>query len=147
LSGIKPESLYDPTHPAARQLWSTDVKAASRYVEMVEWRCHADNIAARVMKLIQRRQTTGLCSAYDVTILNAIDANITEIMLWAETNYKHAKGHDWSPLLANAGRTVIAAKWNLSNIMHGRTPTPSNVLKEVAISKAKAQIKEAYTIL
>jgi hypothetical protein len=33
LSGIQPESLYDPTHPAARQLWSTNVKAAEKYVE------------------------------------------------------------------------------------------------------------------
>jgi hypothetical protein len=36
LCGITPESLYNPTHPSARQLWSTDVKAASRYVELVE---------------------------------------------------------------------------------------------------------------
>jgi hypothetical protein len=36
LCGITPESLYNPTHSLARQLWSTDVKAASRYVELVE---------------------------------------------------------------------------------------------------------------
>jgi hypothetical protein len=53
LCGISPDSLYNPTHPSARQLWSTDVKAATRYVDMVERRCHADNIATRVATLIQ----------------------------------------------------------------------------------------------
>jgi hypothetical protein len=119
LCGISPESLYNSTHPAARQLWSTDVKAAERCVELVEQQCQADNIEKRVAKLVQRCQRTGTCSDGDKKILNDIDANITAIMIWAETKCKRAKGHDWSPLLANAGRTVIAAKWNLSNIMHG----------------------------
>jgi len=147
LCGITPESLYDPTHPSARQLWSTDVKAAANYVEMVERRFQADNIAERVTKLLQRCETTGRCTSHDESILNAIDANITWILLWAETKCKRAKGHDWSPLLASAGRTVIAAKWNLSSIMHGRTQIPPNIPRAVAISNAKGQIKDAYSLL
>jgi hypothetical protein len=147
LCGISPESLYDPTHPAARQLWSTDVKAAERYVELVEQRCQADNIEKRVAKLVQRCKRTGICSNGDKKILNDIDANITAIMIWVENKCKRAKGHDWSPLLANAGRTVIAAKWNLSNIMHGRSPISINITRKEAITKAKSQITEAYQIL
>jgi hypothetical protein len=116
-------------------------------VELVEQRCQADNIERRVAKLVQRCQRTGTCSDGDKKILNDIDKNITAIMIWAETKCKRAKGHDWSPLLANAGRTVIAAKWNLSNIMHGRSPIPINITREEAINKAKAQITEAYQIL
>jgi hypothetical protein len=79
--------------------------------------------------------------------MNSIDKKLTEIFLWAETKCKRAKGHDWLPLLANAGRMVIAAKWNLFNIMHGRTPIPSNLPREMAISQAKHQIKESSTLL
>lgn len=147
LCGISPESLYDPTHPSARQLWSTDIKAAERYVEMVERRFAADNIAERVQKLMQRCTNTGKCSENDEAILNAIDANITKILLWAEAKCKRAKGHDWSPLLANAGRTVIAAKWHLSNIMTGRTMIPTGITRETAIAKARSQIKDAYDLL
>jgi hypothetical protein len=147
LCAISPESLYDSTHPSAQQLWSTDVKAAEHYVELVEQRFAADNIEARVQKLIKRCTTTGTCRPHDETILNAIDANITKILLWAETKCKRAKGHDWSPLLANAGRTVIAAKWNLSNIMTGRTTIPATLSRDEAITKAGAQIKDAYSLL
>jgi hypothetical protein len=126
---------------------TVDVKAFARYVEMVERRCQVDNIVQRVEKLVKQCQQTGVCSKHDERILNAIDANITEIMLWAETKCKGAKGHDWSPLLANAGQTVIAAKWNLSNIVHGCSPIPINITREEAISKAKVQISEAYNIL
>jgi hypothetical protein len=120
---ISPKSLYNPTHPAARQLWSTDVKAAERYMELVEQCCQADNIEKCVAKLVQRCKQTGICSNGDKKTFNA---NITAIMIRAENKCKRAKGHDWSPLLANAGRTVITAKWNLSNVMHRRSPIPIN---------------------
>jgi hypothetical protein len=69
-------------------------------------------------------------------------------MLWAENKCKQPKGpHEWSPLLANAGRTVIAAKWTLSNIMHGRTPIPHDTTREQAIGTARRQIQEAYGAL
>jgi hypothetical protein len=117
-------------------------------MDMVEQRCQADNIAARIATLIQQCKKTGRCSAQDEIILNAIDVNITEILLWVERNCKRAKGpHDWSSLLANAGRMVIAAKWSLSNIIHGRTPIPPHVPQELAISKAKTLIMEAYKTL
>jgi hypothetical protein len=107
-----------------------------------------DNIAARIATLIQRCKQTGRCSAQDVNILNAIDVNITEILLWAEQHCKRVKGpHNWSPLLASAGQTVITAKWSLSNIIHGRTHIPPHVLQETAISKAKSLITEAYKTL
>jgi hypothetical protein len=147
LCGISAESLYDPTHPSARQLWSTDIKASEYYVEMVERRFDADNIVARVATLLQRCTRTGQCTPNDESILNSIDLNITRIMLWAENQCKRAKGHDWSPLLATAGRTVIAAKWNLSNIMTGRTTLPMNVSRDEAITKARSQIKDAYSLL
>ena len=50
------------------------------------------------------------------------------------------------PLLANAGRAVIAAKWHLSDVMNGRlTITLWN--RAEAIIQAKAQLKEAYSVL
>jgi hypothetical protein len=147
LCGISAESLYDPTHPSARQLWSTDIKASENYVEMVERRFDADNIVARVATLLQRCTRTGQCTPNDESILNSIDLNITRIMLWVENQCKRAKGHDWSPLLATAGCTVIAAKWNLSNIMMGRTTLPMNVSRDEAITKARSQIKDAYSLL
>jgi hypothetical protein len=49
--------------------------------------------------------------------------------LTAESKCKRAHGHDWSPLLANAGRTVIAAKWHLSDIMQGRSAIPPSKSK------------------
>jgi hypothetical protein len=148
LSGIAPESLYDPTHPSSRQLWSTDVKAAERYVTLVESRFAHENIEARIQTLLKRCQDTGQCLPNDVWILNNIDATITEIMLWAETKCKRPKGqYEWSPLLANAGRMVIAAKWHLSNIMTGRTSIPPDLTREQAISTARTQIKDAYNVL
>jgi UDP-N-acetylglucosamine:LPS N-acetylglucosamine transferase len=50
------------------------------------------------------------------------------------------------PLLANAGRTVIAAKWHLSDLINGRT----NMLlldRARAIIQAKQQVKDAYATL
>jgi hypothetical protein len=148
LSGIAPESLYDPTHPSSRQLWSTDVKAAEAYVNLVETRFAHENIEARIQTLLHRCQVTGYCSADDVRILNEIDTTITEIMLWAENKCKRPKGQfEWSPLLASAGRTVIAAKWNLSNLMTGRTPIPITLTRDEAVSTARKQIQEAYAAL
>jgi hypothetical protein len=148
LSGISPESLYDPTHPSSRQLWSTDIKAAERYVSLVETRFEYENIEARIKTLLNRCTATGQCLPNDVRILNNIDATITDIMLWAENKCKRPKGqYEWSPLLANAGRTVIAAKWNLSNIMTERTPIPPDITRDQAISNARLQIKDAYQCL
>jgi hypothetical protein len=42
---------------------------------------------------------------------------------------------------------VIAAKWNLSNIMKGRTTIPMNVSRDEAITKVRSQIKDAYALL
>jgi hypothetical protein len=112
-------------------------------VEKLEQRFNADNIAARVATLLQQCTSTGQCTPNDERTLNKIDLNITRIMLWAETQCKRAKGHDWSPLLANAGQMVIAAKWNLSNIMMGRTTIPMNLSGDEAIIKVRSQIKDA----
>jgi hypothetical protein len=77
-------------------------------------------------------------------LLNEIDLNVSTIILWAEMKCKWVKGHDWSPLIANAGCMVIAAKWNLSNIMMGCTKIQMNVNHDEAITKARSQIKDAY---
>ena len=147
LTGIPASSLHDPTHPSSRNLWSTDIKASEKYNELVQRRFTADNIANRMTKLIKRCNRTEICSDNDIKILNAIDRNITEIMLWAERKCKNAKGHAWSPLLANAGRTVIAAKWHLSDVRNGRYQLPPNIPRADAIKNAKAKIKEAYALL
>jgi hypothetical protein len=147
LCGIHADSLHDPTHPSARQLWSTDIKAAEKYVELVERRITEENLEERTKILISRCSKTRKCTEADERIMNEIDQTLTEILLWAESKCKRAHGHAWSPLLANAGRTVIAAKWNLSNIMHGRTPIPPHIQRATAISTAREQVKDAYTIL
>ena len=48
LSGIPSESLHDPTHPSTRNLWSTDVKAAAKYTELVRTGFEAEKIAERI---------------------------------------------------------------------------------------------------
>jgi hypothetical protein len=64
----------------------------------------------------------------------------------AEKKCKKAKGHAWSPLLANAGRTVIATKWHLSDLMNGRLHIPLWSHAN-AIIQAKQQTKDAYATL
>jgi hypothetical protein len=146
LSGIAPESLYDPMHPSSQQLWSMDVKAAEWYVHLVETRFAHENIEACIHTLLQQCQATGQCIPNDVRILNAIDETITEIMLWAKLKCKWPKGqYEWSRLLANAGQVVIVAKWNLSNLMTGQTLIPPDLTHEQALSTTRNQIKEAYT--
>ena len=140
-------STNDPTHPSTRNLWSTDVKAAEKYVELALKMFETDNIANRTKILIERCKRTEKCTADDERILNAIDANITQILLTAERKCKRAHGHDWSPLLANAGRTVIAAKWHLSDIMQGRSEIPAHMTRASAIILARSQIQEAYRAL
>jgi hypothetical protein len=119
LCGISSQSLHDPTHPAARTLWSTDIKAANKYMDSVQQGFAAENIAERIATLIDRCNCTKRCTDNDARILNKIDTDITKILLEAERNCKQAKGHAWSPLLANAGRTVIATKWHLSDLING----------------------------
>ena len=42
LTGLPSQSLHDPTHPSARNLWSTDVKAAEKYIAQVRERFLAE---------------------------------------------------------------------------------------------------------
>jgi hypothetical protein len=121
LTGLSSQSLHDPTHPSARNLWSTDVKAAKKYIEQVWERFLAANIHEQINILIHQCERTNQCTELYECILNKIDDDITKILLAAERDCKRAKGHDWSPLLASAGRTVIAAKWHLSALLNGRT--------------------------
>jgi hypothetical protein len=53
-------------------------------VELAEKRFEVDNTAARTQILLSRCEKTGRCSAADERIMNAIDANITNILLWAK---------------------------------------------------------------
>jgi hypothetical protein len=147
LSGITPESPHDPTHPSNRNLWSTDVKAATKYTKLVRTGFEAENIATRITILLNRCDRTGRCTTDDERILNHINRDITRIMLRAETDCKKPHGHAWSPLvLANAGRTVIAAKWHLSDVLNGRLTLPL-WKRAQAIIDTKTQVKEAYQLL
>jgi hypothetical protein len=103
LSGIPSQILHDPTHPAARNLWSTDVKATEKYIVCVQNGFQAENILERISILIYRSQRTQRCTDDDARILHKIDSDITTILLDAERQCKTASGHAWSPLLANAG--------------------------------------------
>jgi hypothetical protein len=69
-----------------------DIKATENYMEMVQHWFEADNIEARVLvMLLQQCTSTGQCTLNDERILNAINLNITRIMLWAETHCKGQK--------------------------------------------------------
>ena len=146
LTGIPSQSLHDPTHPASRNLWSTDIKAAKQYVTLVTDGFQAENISLRTSILVSRCDRTKRCSQDDIRILNKIDNDITKILLNAETECKKARGHAWSPLLATAGRTVIAAKWHLSDVLNNRLQI-SLWNRAEAIIHAKAQLKAAYAVL
>ena len=82
----------------------------------------------------------------DEHILNEIDTAITKILIHTEIECKKAKGYAWLPLLANAGHTVIAAKWHLSAALNGRLQIQLMDCT-CAIIAAKKQLKEAYTVL
>ena len=82
----------------------------------------------------------------DECILNKINTAITKILIHAEMECKKAKGYAWSPLLANAGCTVIAAKWHLSAVLNGSLQL-CLMDRAHAIIPAKKQVKEAYTVL
>ena len=86
LCGMSEASTNDPTHPSTRNLWSTDVKAAEKYIEMAMQMFETDNIANRTKVLIDRCTRTGKCTEDDERILNAIDANITHILLTLKAN-------------------------------------------------------------
>ena len=59
---------------------------------------------------------------------------------------KKARGYAWSPLLANAGHTIIAAKWHLSAVLNGRLQIQLMDHAQ-AILRTKQQLKEAYATL
>ena len=146
LTGISSQSLYDLTHPGFRNLWSTNVKAAEKYIMLVQQGFSAENIHAQVAILVSQCHCTGKCTVDDERILNKIDDSITQIMLCAEAECKKAKGYAWSPLLANAGHTVIATKWHLSAVLNGRLQIRLMDRAQATIN-AKKQLKEAYATL
>jgi hypothetical protein len=93
LCGMPSQSLHDPTHPASRNLWSTDIKAAKQYVNLVNEGFQAENISLRTSILVSRCERTKRCSQNDIRILNKLDNDITKILLTAETECKKARGH------------------------------------------------------
>ena len=58
LCGTPSTSLVDPTHPASRNLWSTDIKAAEAYIEEVRHGFAAENIVTRIAILTSRCHRT-----------------------------------------------------------------------------------------
>jgi hypothetical protein len=139
-------ALHDSTHPASRNLWSTDIKATEWYVEIVETAFAQENIVARLAILRNRCKRTGRCTPNDERILNKIDRAISAIMLRAEAECKKAKGYAWSPLLVHAGKTILAARWHLSDVLNGRIAIPPG-MKQNMITDARAQVKDAYMAL
>jgi hypothetical protein len=103
LTGIPFHSLHDPTHPASRNLWSTNIKAAKQYINLVTEGFQAENITLQTSILASRCKRTNRCSQNDICILNKLDNDIMRILLTAKADCKKARGHAWSPLLANAG--------------------------------------------
>jgi hypothetical protein len=146
LCNLPPQSINNPTHPSSRNLWSTDIKAAEIYVDLVKHDCKMENIATQIAILKQRCDQTNRCTQNDEKILNKIDRGITKIMLRAERDCKRAKGHAWSSLLAQAGKMVIAAKWHLSDVLLGQIPIPPGSRAEM-LQHARQQVKEAYAAL
>jgi hypothetical protein len=146
LCHLPTSALHDSTHPATRNLWSTDVKASERYVQIVTDAFEKENIMGRLATLRHRCTRTGKCTPNDERILNQIDLNITAIMLRAEKECKKAKGFAWSPLLVHAGKTVLAARWHMSDILNGRIEIPPGTKADM-ITEAKAQVKAAYQAL
>ena len=146
LTGISSQSLYDPTHPRFRNLWSTDIKAAEKYITMVQQGFHAENIHERIAILISCCNRTGKCMLDDECILNKINKAIIGIMLHAEVECMEALGYAWSPLLVNAGCTVIATKWHLSTVLDNWLQIRI-MDRACAIIQAKKQLKEAYAVL
>jgi hypothetical protein len=130
LSGTSSKSLHDPTHPSTWNQWSTDVKAAAKYTNLVRAGFEAENIAARIAILLQRCDQTGRCTTNDERILNNIDSNITRILLKVERDCKRAEGHAWSPLLerrADSHRCKMAPirrpQWSTPYSFVGARPT------------------------
>jgi hypothetical protein len=110
LSGLTSDAIHDPTHPALHNFWSTDYRGAIKYVELVCQAFMADNISEWIAILWDLCHQTTRCTNNDVRILNQINRDITTTLLHAKQDCNHAKGHVWSPLLTNAGCTVIAVK-------------------------------------
>jgi hypothetical protein len=81
LCEISAASLHDPTHPSSRQLWSTDVKAAEKYVKLAERRTEEENLETRTNTLIIQCAKTGKCTVDNERIQNAIDKKLTEFLL------------------------------------------------------------------
>ena len=147
LTGISLQSLYDPTHPPGfHNLWSTDIKAAKKYVTLVNQGFLAENIHECVAILVSWCQHMGKCTANNECILNKISEMITWVLLSTEAKCKKARGHAWSPILATAGKAIIAAEWPLSYILNGCLCIHL-FDKAWAIIHAKKQLKEAYAIL
>ena len=145
-----PAFLFNPymiQHiPASANLWSTDIKVAQKYITLVQQGFHAKNIHEQIAILVSCHNQTGKCTLDDEHILNKIDKAITGIMLCAEVECKKARGYSWSPLLTNAGCTVIAAKWHLSTVLNNQLQI--RLLDQAhAIIQAKKQLKEAYAVL
>ena len=118
LMGLSSQILCDSTHPGFRNLWSTDIKAAIKYIELVQTGFQDKTISTHIAILVSWCQCTQQCTPDDEWILNQIDAEITWILLCAEKHCKKARGHAWSLLLTIAGRVIIAAKWHFSDVIN-----------------------------
>ena len=146
LTGLSSQSIQDTTQLGFHNLWSTDIKAAEKYIELVQIAFAAKNIIEHIAILVSRCQCTNKCTQDNECILNKINKIITWILLKAKKECKKASGHAWSPLLAIAGCTVIVAKWHLSDVLN-HCLNIRLIDHAQAIIQAKQQVKEAYKVL
>jgi hypothetical protein len=54
LCDISSQSLHNPTHPESHNLWSTDIKAAEKYVTLVQKGFEMENFSAQIAILIHQ---------------------------------------------------------------------------------------------
>jgi hypothetical protein len=140
----------DPTSPGHRQLRSTDVKAVTRYLDSVNHQVTLHNIHARVLNLTQRCSRTNKCTSHDKRQFQHLSAQMSDILLKAETRCKPklTRGScPWSPLLVSAGHTVHAAKQELSRLTHHGPPQTPGQSPQTAIRQAKNHLAIARKLL
>ena len=65
LMGLSSQVLCDSTHPGFQNLWSTDIKAATKSVELVQNGFQDENIFNRIAILVSQCQRTQQCTTDD----------------------------------------------------------------------------------
>ena len=114
--------------PKLRKLTMDNAEARAKYEEFVlkKWRVH--QIAERA-KAFHERALRGFFSASDQAALNALDRQITEILLGAERrcSKKNVDRDKWSPRLKVGGRNILYWRARLHLLSTGHASTSSSI--------------------